>query len=55
MWRDTRPMEQARLRDIRDGHGGTAATAVLIAVGIVIAVLVVGALVIIAATGGAAG
>jgi hypothetical protein len=52
MWRDTRPMEQARLRGAYDGRGRAAAATVLIAVALGV---VVGALVIIAATGGAAG
>ena len=55
MWRDTRPMEQARLRGGYRGRGRTSASAVLLAVGVVVAFFVVGALVIIAATGGAAG
>jgi hypothetical protein len=45
-------MDQARLRGACDGRGRGAAAAVLIAVAVFV---VVGALVIIAATGGAAG
>lgn len=53
MWRDTTPMDGARLPGEYDGGRLTGAVAIVI--GVVVAAVVVGALVIIAATGGATG
>lgn len=54
MWRDTRRMDQTRLPDDHGGREHAVAGIILLALG-VFAVLIVGALVIIAATGGATG